>query len=51
MNIFTEDIVEQATLYWLQELGYTTCHALEFKTDRQSYSDVILTQRLKNALL
>ncbi|PSF31078.1 DEAD/DEAH box helicase [Aphanothece hegewaldii CCALA 016] len=50
MNTFTEDIVEQATIYWLTELGYTTHHATEIETERQSYSDVILTQRLENAL-
>lgn len=50
MPTFTEDIVEQATFHWLAELGYTTHHATEIETERQSYSDVILTERLENAL-
>ena len=55
MNTFTENIVEQATLDWLQELGYTTLNASQIAPDepnaeRQTYSDVILTQRLENAL-
>ncbi|GFE68999.1 type I restriction endonuclease subunit R [Chroococcus sp. FPU101] len=55
MNSFTEDIVEQAALHWLTELGYITFNACalapnEPNAERQTYSDVILTQRLENAL-
>jgi len=50
-----ELIVEQATLDWFTELGYTTLNARQIAPDepnaeRQTYSDVILTQRLENAL-
>jgi type I restriction enzyme R subunit len=48
MSTFNESIVEQATLDWLSQLGYTTCHASEL--NRQSYSDIILTQPLQTAL-
>jgi type I restriction enzyme, R subunit len=48
MSFFTESIVEQATLDWLTELGYTCQPAGEI--DRTTYSDVILTRRLENAL-
>ena len=51
MNTFTENIVEQATLDWLQELGYTTLNASQIAPDepnaqRQTYSDVILNIKL-----
>lgn len=45
---FTEGIVEEATLEWFEKLGYTTLHASE--TQRQSYTDVILTNRLRESL-
>jgi type I site-specific restriction-modification system R (restriction) subunit len=49
-----ELIVEQATLDWFTELGYTTLNASQIapyepNAERQTYSDVILTQRLENA--
>ncbi|MDD1419957.1 type I restriction endonuclease subunit R [Dolichospermum sp. ST_sed1] len=52
---FTESIVEQATLDWLSELGYTTLNGTEIapdapQTERQAYNDVILINRLQNAL-
>ena len=55
MFSFPELIVEQATLDWFTELGYTTLNARQIAPDepnaeRQTYSDVILTQRLENAL-
>ncbi|UUO16371.1 type I restriction endonuclease subunit R [Dolichospermum heterosporum] len=55
MNKFTESIVEQATLDWLSELGYTSLNGTEIapdtpQTERQEYNDVILINRLQNAL-
>lgn len=55
MEKFTESIVEQATLDWLSELGYTCLHGTEIapdtpQTERQEYHDVILINRLQNAL-
>ena len=52
---FTESIVEQATLDWLSELGYTTLNGTEIapdtpQTERQEYNEVILINRLQNAL-
>ena len=52
---FTESIIEQATLDWLSELGYTTLNGTEIapdtpQTERQEYNDVILINRLQNAL-
>ncbi len=49
MNTFTEDIVEQATLDWFSELGYTTLNASQIAPDepnaeRQTYGDVILNR-------
>jgi type I restriction enzyme, R subunit len=56
MPSFTENIVEQATLDWLEQLGYTTFNATEIAPDepnpeRQTYTDVVLIERLRNALL
>ena len=45
---FSESVVEDATLAWFESLGYTICHASEL--DRQSYSDIILTEPLQTAL-
>ncbi|MFO5437289.1 MAG: type I restriction endonuclease subunit R, partial [Dolichospermum sp.] len=55
MEKFTESIVEQATLDWLSELGYTCLHGTEIapdtpQTERQEYHDVILINRLQNVL-
>ena len=55
MEKFTESIVEQTTLDWLSELGYTSLHGTEIapdtpQTERQEYHDVILINRLQNAL-
>ncbi len=48
MTNFTEFTVEEATLDWLTQLGYTICHPSEL--DRKNYSDIILTEPLQNAL-
>ncbi len=45
---FSESVVEDATLAWFELLGYTICHASEL--DRESYSDIILTEPLQTAL-
>lgn len=45
---FSESVVEDATLAWFESLGYTICHASEL--DRQSHSDIILTEPLQTAL-
>jgi len=47
MAKLTESDVEQATLDWLEGLGYTTLNASEIAPDspnseRQTYADVIL---------
>lgn len=52
---FTESVVEDAALEWLQGLGYTllpgpTIAPGELFAERAEYSDVILAQRLKDAL-
>ena len=48
MKKFTEGIVEEATLELFEKLGYTTLHASE--TQRQSYTDVVLINRLRESL-
>ncbi len=53
-NIY-EDELEQATLEWFQELHYETVFAPELSPggdypERSDYSDVILEERLKDAL-
>ena len=45
---FSESKVEDAALECFESLGYTTCHAS--KLERQSYSDIILTETLQTAL-
>lgn len=52
---FTESIVEEATLEWLEGLGYTPLNASEIAPDssnseRQTYADVVLIDRLRSAL-
>lgn len=54
MNI-TESIIEQATLDWFKELDYSILYGpdiapAELFSERASYSDVILSERLHNAL-
>ncbi|MGB7444180.1 MAG: HsdR family type I site-specific deoxyribonuclease [Coleofasciculaceae cyanobacterium] len=55
MAKLTEDVVEQATLDWLETLNYTTLNASEIApnsshSERQTYSDVVLIERLRYAL-
>lgn len=57
MPIFTESLVEDATLGWLEALGYSVLHgpdiaAGELGAERSdpNYRDVILERRLREAL-
>jgi type I restriction enzyme R subunit len=54
---FTESVVEEATLEWLEGLGYTVLHGPEIaagepaaERDDSGYHDVILERRLRQAL-
>jgi type I restriction enzyme R subunit len=58
MSQFTESVVEDATLEWLEGLGYTVLHGPEIASgepagerDDSGYHDVILERRLREALL
>jgi type I restriction enzyme R subunit len=55
MNKLTEAQLEDITLTWFQDLGYTCLHGPDLAPDepaaeRESYHDVILTGRLRDAL-
>ena len=57
MPAFTESIVEDATLVWLEALGYVVLHgpaiaASEPSAERSdsNYRDVLLERRLRQAL-
>ena len=55
MSLITEDIVEQACLGWLEELGYQVLHGPDISPDgadkeRAAYDAVMLEGRLKDAL-
>lgn len=45
---FSETVVEDATLAWFELLGYTISTPNE---ERNSYSDIVLTDRLESALI
>jgi type I restriction enzyme R subunit len=52
---FTESIVEQAALAWLEGLGWTVKHGPEIApgelaAERADYGQVVLEQRLRDAL-
>lgn len=52
---FAETHVEEATLAWLEELGYSTANGLDIgpdgdKPERASYGDVLLIDRLRDAV-
>ena len=54
-NTIYESDIEEASLDWLAELGYTVLHGPDIAPDtpdaeRSSYSEVILTRRLQNAV-
>ncbi|MCP5415134.1 MAG: type I restriction endonuclease subunit R [Chromatiaceae bacterium] len=55
MSNFTENHVEEAALSWLEALGYAVVHGPDISPDgptpeRTSYADVILADRLRDAL-
>lgn len=55
MYEFHEDDLEQATLEWLEELGYEILHGPDIAVDgeypeRDGYQDVVLMDRLEEAL-
>ena len=55
-NNFCESHLEEATLEWLEELGYEIVFGPDIAPDgeypdREDYSDVILSERLKDALI
>jgi type I restriction enzyme, R subunit len=55
-SAFTESVVEDAALAWLESLGYTIKHGLEIApgelfAERSDYAQVVLEQRLQNALV
>ncbi|MGH9429543.1 MAG: type I restriction endonuclease, partial [Terriglobia bacterium] len=57
MATFSESIVEDAALAWLDELGYTILHGPEIAVGESAaeradpnYRDVILASRLRQAL-
>src|SRR5258708_3868861 len=55
MPRFNEDVVEQAALNWLRELGYSVLHGETIAPDepaaeRNNYSEVLLLGRLRDAL-
>jgi len=50
-----ESHVEEATLQWLDELGYSTAYGEDIapegrKAERESFGDVLLVQRLRDAI-
>ena len=56
MNAFTESVVEDAALAWLESLGYVIKHGLEIApgelfAERTDYGQVVLEQRLRDALV
>ncbi len=51
----TEDLLEQETLGWLADVGYSHCYGLDIAPDgstpeRSSYSQVLLVGRLREAI-
>jgi len=56
MNLFTEDILEQAALLWFESLGYSVIFGPDIAFDGQSpergnYGEVVLEARLRDALM
>ncbi len=54
-NQINESTVEEAALMWFAELGYETIHGQEIApgevgAERESYSDVLLVERLRDAI-
>ena len=56
MTVFNENAVEEVSLNWLNELGYTIVHGGdiapgELLAERSSYDEVILAGRLRDAIV
>jgi hypothetical protein len=54
VSTFTESVVEQAALAWLEGLGWTIKHGPdvapgELAAERSDYAQVVLTERLRQA--
>ena len=54
-DVFTEDVIEQVTLAWLETLGYEILHGPDISLGgknqlRTNYSDNILYEKLRSAL-
>ncbi len=52
---FTESVVEQAALAWLESVGWSVVHGPEIApgepaAERDDYGQVVLAQRLRDAL-
>ncbi|MEJ5349033.1 MAG: hypothetical protein WHS46_10145 [Desulfosoma sp.] len=55
-TLFTESDVESAALAWLQAIGWRAVHGRDIAPDapgpeRRDYGEVVLAQRLRDALL
>jgi len=55
VSSFTESVVEQAALAWLESIGWRIAHGPDIAPDmpaaeRRDYSEVVLPQRLLDAL-
>ncbi len=55
MIAFTESVVEDAALAWLEGIGWRVAHVLDIAPDtpraeRRDYGEVVLAQRLRDAL-
>src|SRR5215468_2137891 len=55
MDSFTESMVEQAALAWLESVGWSVRHGVEIApgeraAERRDYGQVVLEQRLRDAL-
>jgi len=56
MNTFCESVIEQATLAWLDGIGYICLYGLDIAPDgayseRENYGQVVLFNRLRKSLL
>jgi SOS-response transcriptional repressor LexA len=55
VTAFTESVVEEAALAWLESIGWRIAHGPDIAPDmpaaeRQNYGEVVLAQRLRDAL-
>ncbi|MGQ0657877.1 MAG: type I restriction endonuclease, partial [Chromatiales bacterium] len=55
MTAFTESVVEEAALAWLEAIGWRIAHGPVIAPDmpaheRRDYGEVVLAQRLRDAL-